>query len=119
MNDSGRWGEEMAAAHLRSAGCRILARNWRAGRYEVDLVVRDGSTIAFVEVKTRSPGPQDPLEAIDWRKRRNLRIAAARWIASSAERAGEYRFDAVAVRRSIGRSPEVEHIRGAFSADDV
>lgn len=109
----------MAAAHLRAAGCQILATNWRTGRYEVDLVVRDGSAIAFVEVKTRFAGPQDPLEAVDRRKRRHLGIAAARWIATRAEWAEEYRFDVVAVRRTAGRPPTVEHVPGAFTADDV
>ena len=119
METIGRWGERVAAAHLRGSGCEILATNWRAGRYEIDLVIRDGSSIAFVEVKTRSDGPEDPLEAIDRHKRRNIRIAAARWIATRAESACEYRFDVVAVRRSGGRLRTIQHLPGAFTGDDI
>ncbi len=118
MEETGRWGEKIAAAYLRDAGCRILATNWRAGRYEIDLVIRDARTIAFVEVKTRYPGPQDPAEAVDARKRRNLRRAAARWIATRPEWAAEYRFDVVAIQRRRGHSPVVCHVPGAFTADD-
>lgn len=118
MKETGRWGERIAVDYLRDAGCRILATNWRAGRYEIDIVIRDAGTIAFVEVKTRSPGPQDPAEAVARRKRRNLRRAAARWIATRRDWAEEYRFDVVSIQRRHGRSPVLSHVPGAFTADD-
>lgn len=108
----------MAARHLERAGCRVLDRNWRAGRLEIDLVVREGATIAFVEVKTRRPGPQHPAEAVDRRKRSRLRRAAARWIATHAERAAEYRFDVVSVSVGTDGLGRVRHDRGAFTSDD-
>jgi putative endonuclease len=115
----GTWGENLAARRLEAAGCRILARNWRTGRLEVDLVIREGGVIAFVEVKTRRPGPQPPAEAVDRRKRLRLRRAAGRWIASRPERATEYRFDVVTVLARTAGPPVVEHVRGAFTADDA
>ncbi len=118
MRQIGVLGEEVAACFLERAGYRILARNWRAGRLELDLVVRDGETIAFVEVKTRRPGPQRPAEAVDRRKRAHLRRAAARWIASRREWASEYRFDVVAVTLGPGRRATVRHDVGAFTGDD-
>lgn len=119
MESLGSWGESLAARRLETSGCRILARNWRAGRLEVDIVVRDGPAIAFVEVKTRRPGPQPAAEAVDRRKRRHLRRAAARWIATRPERATEYRFDVVTVLVRPHRPPRVEHVRAAFTAEDA
>ncbi len=49
----GRLGEELAAAHLRRLGFATLARNVRTRHGEIDLIVFDGRTLAFVEVKTR------------------------------------------------------------------
>jgi putative endonuclease len=118
MDQTGQWGERIAISYLRNAGCTILATNWRAGRYEIDIVIRQARTIAFVEVKARSPGPQDPAEAVDRKKRRNLRRAAASWIATRREWAEEYRFDVVSIQLRHGRPPEVCHVPGAFTADD-
>lgn len=97
----------------------ILDRNWRAGRRELDLVARDGDVVAFVEVKTRGPGPAAPLEAIGRAKRRDLRRAAEAWIHGHPGVGREFRFDAVGVRLLPGEPPEVEHVRAAFFADEV
>ena len=119
MRDIGRRGELTAARHLQGLGYLILATNWRAGRYEIDLVVERGNTVAFVEVKTRSPGPQEPAEAIDWRKRRHLVRAAARWIATRSPGALEFRFDVVSVSILPDQTECVKYIPGAFTADDA
>ena len=49
----GRFGEEVAAEHLRLQGLQILARNWRCPTGELDIVARDGSSLVICEVKTR------------------------------------------------------------------
>lgn len=108
----------MAVRHLERAGCRVLDRNWRAGRLEIDLVVRDGPVVAFVEVKTRRPGPQHPAEAVDRKKRAHLRKAAAAWIGSHAPSAREFRFDVVSVFVGADGRGRVRHDRGAFTSDD-
>ena len=97
----------------------ILDRNWRSGRRELDLVVREGDVVAFVEVKTRRPGPASPLEAIGRTKRRDLRLAAEAWIHAHPGVGREFRFDAVGVRLEAGAPPELEHVPGAFFADEL
>lgn len=114
-----RRGEDIAAAYLKSRGLEILARNWRAGHRELDIVVLDGRVVAFVEVKARRGGPQHPLEAITRAKRRDVRRAAAAWIHAHPRVGVEFRFDAVAVRFEEGRQPAVEHIRNAFFGEDT
>lgn len=117
MRKIGALGEEIAARFLKRAGYRILARNWRTGRLEMDLVARDGEAIVFVEVKTRRPGPQHPAEAVDRRKRARLARAAGRWIATRGG-AAEYRFDVVAVTIGPNGRTTVRHDVGAFTGDD-
>ncbi len=112
-------GEAAAARALERAGLEVLDRNWRAGRRELDLVVREGPVVAFVEVKTRSPGPQDPLEAIDRAKRRDLRRAARAWIHAHPGVGREFRFDAVSVRLRDDGAPRIHHVRDAFYADEA
>ena len=43
----------MAARFLRAQGYRILGRNVKLGKYEIDIIAQEGDTVAFVEVKTR------------------------------------------------------------------
>jgi putative endonuclease len=81
-------GERRALAHYRRRGYRLLAANERAGRYELDLVLRRGRTIVFVEVKQRaSEGFGGPLGAVDREKRRRVRHAAAAWLHAHPEAA--------------------------------
>ncbi len=113
----GAAAERLAARYLERRGLRILDRNWRSGRRELDLVALEGQVVAFVEVRARSGGPEDPLESLDWKKRRDLRRAAEAWIQAHPGVGREFRFDVVAARR-VGGGTEVEYVRGAFTGDD-
>ncbi|HET7758423.1 MAG TPA: YraN family protein [Gaiellaceae bacterium] len=103
--------EQRALRHYRLRGYRILGTNVWVGGYELDLVVRRGRRLAFVEVKAKSGDRLGgPLEMVTPEKQRRLRRAAEAWLASRPECAGlECRFDVVAVRG--GR---VECLRQAF-----
>ena len=81
-------GEERAAEYLEAKGYRIVARNVRADRVEIDLVARKGSLLVFVEVKSRR-GTSHGLaaEAVDPRKQRRLRRGAWAWLESKPEAA--------------------------------
>ncbi|WP_334176694.1 YraN family protein [Pseudoxanthobacter sp.] len=89
--------EERAAAWLRLHGYRILHQRYRTPGGEIDLVVRRGSTVAFVEVKARAT-LEAALEAVTARTRRRIEAAQRHW---AAEEAGEegltFRFDIVAI----------------------
>jgi len=93
----GRWGEEQAARHYRAAGGEVLARNWRHGRDELDLVVLERQVLVFVEVKTRRAefGGAGYL-AVDKRKKKALRRAAYGWL-KQVGGAPYRRFDIVEV----------------------
>ena len=113
--DRGRHFENLAEALLRNRGWRIVDRNVRFLRKEIDLVVEKDGLVAFVEVKGRSgPAFGHPLEAITWRKRQAISMAARLWIARSRVEARSYRFDAVSVFLDGAGTVEVEHIEGAW-----
>ena len=103
--------EQRALRHYRLRCYRILGTNVWIGGYELDLVVRRGRRLAFVEVKAKG-GPRlgDPLEMVTEEKQRRLRRAAEAWLAAHPQAVGlEARFDVVAVRD--GR---LECVRQAF-----
>jgi putative endonuclease len=112
----GRWGEAVAARLLERRGWEIVARNYRAGRGEVDLVARRDGVLAFVEVKTRAgEGYGSPLEAITRAKRREIERVARAFLRGWTGPVGPVRFDAVAVRRRPGGlAPLVEHVEDAW-----
>ncbi len=111
----GRRFEELAAEHLLASGWTILARNYRFGRKEIDLIVARGRTLAFVEVKgRRGDGYGHPLEAITWRKRREISHVARHWIHENGAGWSVIRFDAIAVWEVAGEHPTVEHTPDAW-----
>lgn len=108
-------GEQLAAELLERTGWTILDRNFRMGRKEIDLVARRGEVVAFVEVKTRAGrGYGHPLEAITWKKRREIQQVAQAWIDRKGDPSFVYRFDAVAVQVEGGGAPVLEHVADAW-----
>ena len=94
----GRWGEAQAAAWYERRGCVVVDRNWRCDRGELDLVVVDGDTVVFVEVKARSNDRFGTASAaVGEQKQQILRRLAARWLDEHPTRRGDLRFDVVAI----------------------
>jgi len=116
----GRAAEAAAAQHLRSEGWSLLGRNVRIGRGELDLIVRRGGVLAFVEVKARRSGQYGaPEDAVDGRKRRQVARLAEIWLAArpwALHGVSDVRFDVVAVDAGV-RPPAVRHLPGAFTLD--
>lgn len=72
-NELGKKGEQLAEEYLSGLGYTILFRNWRYGRYEIDLVTEKDGVLHFIEVKTRSNNNFGlPEESIDKKKLRHM-----------------------------------------------
>lgn len=116
----GRAAEEAAARYLEARGWRILGRNVRVGRGELDLIVRRGPVLAFVEVKarrTRRCGT--PEDAVDRAKQRQVARLAELWLAARPWAMGgvrDVRFDIVAVDLT-SYPAAVRHLAAAFTQD--
>src|SRR5215204_5202131 len=110
----GRISEDIAADYLGRHGWHILARGYRVNRKEVDIIARRADTIAFVEVKARAGrGYGHPLEAVTWKKRREIEHVARAWLTHAAEPQLEYRFDAIAITWE-GQRHTLEHVENAW-----
>jgi putative endonuclease len=108
-------GERIAAAFLAERGWAVLNRQFRLGHREIDLVARRGEVVAFVEVKTRGgTGYGHPLEAITWRKRREIQRVALAWIDRFGRAGDVYRFDAIGILLPAGGAPRIEHVEDAW-----
>lgn len=111
----GLQGERIAMAFLTSCGWGVEAHRFRLGRHDVDLIIRRGNTVAFVEVKTRrSSTCGTGLEAVTQRKQQDIARAATLWALRFGRPDDEYRFDLVAVRALAGTAPVVVHIQDAW-----
>jgi uncharacterized protein (TIGR00252 family) len=126
-----RAGELYARKTLAQAGWRIKTTNWRAGRFaEIDIIACEpGNTLVFIEVKTRkSPTGEmgfvnSGFDAIGWRKREKIMIAASLYMAQNRYVNRACRFDAIIVYYPIDKNykigshlpqPEVNHVIGIF-----
>jgi len=107
-------GERIAEAHLTASGWEIVARRYRAGGGEIDLVARRDGLVAFCEVKTGRGADSTPSEAVDVRKRERLTLAAEAFVAERGEPERGCRFDVIEVRTGPdGRAYVLVH-EGAF-----
>ncbi len=117
----GESGEAIAARALRRAGYTILAERYTCPVGELDLVAKDGDTVVFVEVKTRSSADRyPPGEAVHIRKQRKVARVAEYFLASANVGAVPCRFDVVAITvPEEGGHPRVEVIKDAFPAEGI
>jgi putative endonuclease len=118
-DELGARGERIAEQHLVRRGLTVLDRNWRCRQGEIDLVLRDGDEVVFVEVKTRSSVAfGHPLEAITAAKLARLRRLAGAWCEAHPDadgsRPGRIRIDAVAVIAPRDFPAVVEHLERVF-----
>lgn len=97
---------------------KVLERNFRVGRLELDIIARDGPVIVVVEVRTRSEGAWiKALDSVDWRKRKRVRAAGEALWRRRYERDASIermRFDVLSVMLSKDAPPVFEHVKAAF-----
>lgn len=112
-NDTGKKGEDAAAEFLQANGHTIVARNYRFGRAEVDIISTDGNLLVFTEVKTRGTEQFGyPEEFVDKGKQRRMKKAAAEYTYQNKSDAG-IRFDIISITNIKGGF-KIHHIKDAF-----
>ncbi|HOJ67971.1 MAG TPA: YraN family protein [Candidatus Hydrogenedentes bacterium] len=116
LKEKGDLGESIALRYLRWRGWRLLDRNWRVPGGEIDLVVRRGRVVAFVEVRGREDGSVvEPERTVTPEKQRHVRFAAKQYLARKGiDPRLYYRFDVIAVNFSGKGRPRVTHYPDAF-----
>ena len=108
---AGRDAEDRACAHLRKHGLRLVERNFRCRGGEIDLIMRDGPTLVFVEVRfRRSDRFGGSAETVDVHKQARL-IGAAQLYLQRKRITAPCRFDVVAITGS-----DLQWVRDAFEA---
>ncbi|NTU67863.1 MAG: YraN family protein [Chlorobiaceae bacterium] len=118
----GAEGERIAARYLAGKGYRILERNFRFMRNEIDIIAADGREICFIEVKTRaSLDKGHPAEAVTPRKQKEIIRAASGYISRLDGPPPDCRFDVIAIlARGLADGSIIEfgleHIQSAFMA---
>jgi len=117
--DLGALGERHAARLLRAKGYRLLEANYRTPRGELDLIARDGDTLVFVEVRSRtSEDTLTPLSSVDDRKQDHIIRTAQAYLLARRLPECHCRFDVVeVVATPTGQIVEMRHYEGAFSAN--
>ncbi|ALI99184.1 YraN family protein [Rufibacter tibetensis] len=109
----GKLGEQAAEAHLSALGYRILERNYRYKRAEVDLIASKEKVLVLVEVKTRSTHQYGfPEEAVSSRKEALLQLAAENYIEVHGWQ-HDVRFDVISILWEKDQ-PKIFHIEDAF-----
>ena len=108
------WAERLARAELEARGLVTLDANVRSRGGELDLVMQEGGSVVFVEVRQRRGGAFGGAAAsLDARKQAKVRRAAARWLARHGRHEDPVRFDAFLVDGDEP-APTVRHVRDAF-----
>ena len=109
----GRQAEQQACNFLQAQGLRLVEKNYRCRHGEIDLIMRDGEGLVFVEVRYRHGGSfGGALASIDVRKQRKLISTALHYLQARRQRCSA-RFDVIA----IGANSRIDWIPNAFDAD--
>jgi len=111
----GSAGEDMAVTYLKEKGCRIVLRNFRSGKLEIDLICLDKDDLVFVEVKSaRGTGYGGPEARISLIKQRSIIRAAYLFLDINPEfRGRNVRFDVICI--NLKSYPAgISHYKGAF-----
>ena len=117
-HSTGQQGEEVASRYLIKKGYRIIERNYRSEKYEIDIIAESGNTIVFCEVKTARTNKFGP--SISWvtpEKIEHISKAAAEYIATHDTKFFSFRFDVIGLEVKNGET-EITHIENAFMAPE-
>lgn len=109
----GQAGEYTARIYLERRGFKFLGANWWCKAGEIDLIMQDGDTRVFVEVRLRRPTSYGAgADTVAWQKQQKVRRAAA-WYMQTADYWGNTRFDVVSIESGDDQET-INHITDAF-----
>jgi len=109
----GQKGEDLAADYLKKAGYKILFRNWKWGKHEIDIIAEKDDLIVFAEVKTRTDDYHvHPVTAVTNAKQKSIIYSADGYL-KKFNVSKESRFDVITIINK-GESYQIDHIDGAF-----
>lgn len=113
---AGREAETFALQYLQQQGLQLIAQNWLCKRGELDLVMLDGDTVVFVEVRYRRYSAWGgAVESVDFRKQQKLILAAQMFLQSETRWSdAACRFDVVAIEGDPRSGPPLSWIKHAF-----
>ncbi len=117
----GRKGEEIALKYLTDKGYELIARNYRFKRFgELDLIMKDGKYLVFVEVRTKkNTNFGTPLETVDYAKRCQIsKMAQLYFVKEKIPEDTFSRFDVIGIVLPDKAEPKIEHIQDAFIIGD-
>jgi putative endonuclease len=119
--DLGAFGERLATAHLEAKGYRIRDRNYRTREGEVDIIAEHGSTLVFVEVRTRRGDAMgSPAESVTAAKAAHIVAAAQAYVQEHEGCPADQRIDVIAVSLAPdGHVRSLEHIEGAVEGPEM
>ncbi len=113
-NILGKRGEELAVRFLEKKNYKILEKNWRYRRAELDIIAKDGEALVFVEVKTKSNNQfGEPESAVD-EKKENLMASAGAAYMRKIGHEWEIRFDIVSIIYTNENDYHIKHFEDAF-----
>lgn len=112
----GERGENIAARYLRDKGFKIIVRNFRCELGEIDIIARDGDTLVFVEVKTRTEDEPAPEQQVNSAKQHQITRIAKLYLGRYGVPQPPARFDIVGVVWPKDHRPIIRHTPHAFEA---
>ncbi|MEL6718209.1 MAG: YraN family protein [Bacteroidota bacterium] len=113
-NEIGKQGEQIAVDFLAEQGYKILERNWRFSRAEVDIIAMHGEILVFFEVKTRSYTFFGEPESFVTEKKEAFLVDAAHVYMEQINHDWEIRFDIIGIVLKNEFSYEIRHFEDAF-----
>ena len=118
-NEFGKIAEDLAVDFLVKANYKILARNFRYLKAEVDIIAEFGNQIVVVEVKARATDVfLEPQEAVN-KKKIKLLVSATNYFIEENNIDKEVRFDIISVLPNKQKTLEIHHITDAFQSFEI
>ena len=112
-NEFGKKGEDIAVEYLEKKGYKILERNWKMGKYEIDIIAKEGKYTVVVEVKSRNSNFAGEPETAVTREKQRFLVTAANAYVRKMHYEEEVRFDIISILIVKGKEI-INHIEDAF-----